>query len=109
MYRGTTPVLPIRIIGEDLTDAKLFFSIQDNRKGQVTTLTTPDDFTVTYDSEKDMTVGSIPLTQEQTLSLSAGVCEAQIRFIFPDGAAGATVKRQLGIQDVILKGVITYE
>lgn len=109
MYRGTTPTLPVQIRGVDLTDAKLFLSIRDGRKGQTTTLTTPDDFTVSYDSEKEMTVGEIALTQEQTLALSAGACEAQIRFVFPDGQAGATVIRQLGIQDVILKGVISYD
>lgn len=109
MYRGTTPTLPIRILGVDLTNAKLFFSIRDGRKGQITTLTTPDDFTVTYDSENERTVGDVTLTQEQTLALSAGACEAQVRFVFPDGSAGATVIRQLGIQDVIMKDVIVYD
>lgn len=109
MYRGTTPTLPIRIPGYDLTEAKLFLTFQDGRASKTMTVTTPDDFTVSYDSEAKATVGEITLSQEQTLMLNAGSCTAQIRFVFPDGSAGATVKRSITVSDVILKDVISYE
>ena len=109
MYRGTTPTLPIRIPGHDLTQAKLFLTFQDGRDSKTMTITTPDDFTVTYDAENQATVGNVTLTQEQTLMLNAGSCTAQIRFVFPDGSAGATVKRTITVSDVILKGVIEYD
>ena len=109
MYQGTTPTLPIRIIGADLTEAKLFLTIEDSRRSQQMTLTTPDDFQVDYDSETGNTVGYVTLTQEQTLALNAGSCQAQIQWVFPDGNAGATVKRTITISDVILKDVIRYE
>ena len=53
MYRGTTPTLPIRIPGSDLTQARLFLTIQDGKdeKKQIT-LVSGEDFTVTYDSER---------------------------------------------------------
>lgn len=109
MYRGTTPTLPIRIIGADLTEAKLFLTIEDCKRSQQMTLTTPDDFEVTYNSETKNTEGEVTLTQEQTLALNAGSCQAQIRWVFPDGSAGTTVKRTLTVSDVILKDVIHYE
>lgn len=109
MYRGTTPTLPIRIHGIDLTQAKIFLSIWGEEKESIFTLTTPEDFTVDYDRENDETSGEITLTQEQTLALSAGSCQAQIRFVFPDGRAGATPPREIGVKDVFLKDVIAYD
>lgn len=109
MYRGTTPTLPIRIRKADLSLAKIFLSIRDAENNLAFTLTTPEDFTVDYDSEKDETSGEITLTQEQTLALGAGSCQAQIRFVFPDGRAGAVPPREIGVKDVFLKGVIKYD
>ena len=109
MYRGTTPTLPIRIPGSDLTQARLFLTIQDGKdeKKQIT-LVSGEDFTVTYDSEKEATVGDVTLTQEQTLMLSEGSCKSQIRFTFADGSTGCTQIRSLSVNDVLLKDVISY-
>ena len=109
MYRGTTPMLPIRIPGADLTQARLFLTIQDGKdeKKQIT-LVSGEDFTVTYDSEKEATVGDVTLTQEQTLMLSEGSCKSQIRFTFADGSTGCTQIRSLSVNDVLLKDVISY-
>ena len=49
------------------------------------------------------------LTQEQTMSLKAGSCRAQVRWVFPDGSAGATKTQAITIEDVILKDVIVYD
>ena len=109
MYRGTTPTLPIRIPGTNLTQARLFLTIQDGKdeKKQIT-LVSGEDFTVTYDSEKEATVGDVTLTQEQTLLLSEGSCKSQIRFTFADGSTGCTQIRSLSVNDVLLKDVISY-
>jgi len=109
MYRGSTPTLPIEIQGADLTRAKLFLTIKNREQGMQFTLTAPEDFTVTYDQEKDRTIGDVTLTQEQTLSLQAGNCVAQIRYIFPDGAADATLMAEISVKDVLKEGVICYE
>ena len=109
MYRGTTPTLPIRIPGSDLTQARLFLTIQDGKdERRQITLVSGEDFTVTYDSEKEATVGDVTLTQEQTLMLSEGSCKAQIRFTFADGSTGCTQIRSLSVNDVLLKDVISY-
>ena len=109
MYRGTTPTLPIRIAGVDLTQAKLFLTIQDGKvESKQITLETPTAFTVTYDSEKNVTEGDVTLTQEQTMMLNEGSCKAQIRFVFADGQAGTTQTRTLSVNDVLLKELISY-
>lgn len=109
MYRGTTPTLPIRIIGADIHLARVFLTIEDNRTGQQITLKAPDDFTVSWDGVNNATIGDVTLTQEQTMSLKAGSCRAQVRWVFPDGSAGATKTRAITIEDVILKDVIVYD
>lgn len=109
MIRGTTPTLPIRIIGADIHLAKVFLTMEDTRTGRQITLTAPGDFTVSWDAEAEATVGDVTLSQEQTLSMEAGSCIAQVRWVFPDGSAGATRRRQISVEDVIMKGVITYD
>ena len=110
MYRGTTPTLPIRIPGSDLTQARLFLTIQDGKDEQKQiTLRSGDDFNVTWDSEEKATVGDVTLTQEQTMMLSEGSCKAQIRFVFADGEAGTTQTRTLSVNDVLLKELISYD
>jgi len=109
MYRGTTPTLPLRIPGADLTQARLFLTIQDGKdeKKQIT-LVSGEDFEVFYDSEEKATVGDITLTQEQTMMLSEGTCKAQVRFTFADGSTGTTQIRTLSVNDVLLKELISY-
>lgn len=106
MYRGSTPTLPIRIIGKDLTEAKLFLTIQD-KSGKNTTITSDSErFTVEFDGQD--TVGEVELTQTETLAIEAGNAYSQIRFIFSNGKAGVTVKKPLCVNDVLLKDVISY-
>lgn len=103
MYQGTTPTIPITLKGADLTAARIFLTIQS---GTVQlTLESGTDFEVTYDGEN--TVGQITLTQEQTLQMSR-TFTVQARWVFPDGSAGASVKKTGDVNDVILKDVIAY-
>ena len=106
MYQGTTPTIPLTFKAVDLSSAKIFLTIEDDRKKKKMTFTSGDDFTVTFDGTN--TVGTIRLTQEQTLGLSPGNCTVQARFIFPDGSSGATGKASVFVNPVILKGVISY-
>ena len=106
MYRGTTPTIPIRVKGIDLTEAKLFLTFESPTKKQLT-LECPRDFTVELDGTD--TVGYVELTQEQTLMLSASNHFVQIRWVESDGTAGATKTQQVSVKDVLLKGVIHYD
>lgn len=107
MYQGTTPTITITFKDIDLTEAKIYLTIEDERQHKQMTFQTPDDFRVTLDGTD--TKGTIHLTQEQTLALSSGSCVVQARFIFQDGEAGATTKANLNINQVLLKGVIGYD
>ena len=49
------------------------------------------------------------LTQEETLSLSPGCAEAQIRYIDANGIAQATGKAPLQVMESLLKEVIVYD
>lgn len=106
MYQGTTPTIPITFRAIDLTEAKIYVTIEDEQKNRQLNFQTPDDFTVTYDGTD--TKGSIRLTQEQTLALSGGNCIVQARFVFQDGEAGATTKAKLKVSTVLLRDVIGY-
>ena len=106
MYQGTTPTIPLTFKGVDLSEAKIFLTFQDDRKKNVITFISGDDFTVAYDGTD--TKGEIELTQEQTLDMSEGNCIVQARFIFPDGRSGATEKAKVFVNSVIMKGVIDY-
>ena len=109
MYRGTTPTLPIRIPGTDLTQARLFLTIQDGKdERKQITLRSGEDFTVEWNDTANATDGQVKLTQEQTMMLTEGDCKCQIRFVFADGSAGATQIRSVGIADVLLKELISY-
>lgn len=107
MYQGTTPTIPIEIEGIDLTRAKIYLTIEEVKSKKQVTFVSGTDFTVEYDGRK--TVGSIHLTQEQTLAINPGNCTVQARFIFPDGEAGATEDSSVYVNPVLLKGVIRYE
>lgn len=109
MFRGSTPTLPIEIVGADLTGAKLFLTIKSRTDGSKFTLVSPGDFDVEYDSADNKTFGDVTLTQEQTLKLKAGLCDAQIRYVFPDGTADATLTACVTVHDILMKDVIAYE
>jgi len=106
MYRGTTPTIPIRIKGIDLTGAKLFLTFQ-NALGKKLTLECPGDFSVEMDGND--TVGQVTLTQEQTLQLSAKKHSVQVRWVDAHGTAGATKIQEICVKDILLDGVISYE
>lgn len=109
IYRGSTPVLPIEIDGVDLSNARLYLTIANRQRGGCFTVRAPEDFTVTYDSENEVSEADVPLTQEQTLAIAAGNCVGQIRYIFADGVADVTDPTEIQIGDILMGGVISYE
>ena len=107
MYQGTTPTIPLKFKGVDISSAKIFLTIQDEEKKKRITFTSGDDFTVQYDGTD--TVGKIRLTQEQTISINPGRCKVQARFIFPNGDAGVTEEATIDVNPILLRSVISYE
>ena len=110
MYQGTTPTLTFKVPGWDLTDKTVFVSIID-KNGKIITKTigSPD---ITYDDEtqgEEYSLLICQLTQRETLCLTDGHAECQIRFIDSNGLAYATKKAPVTIEDVIYKVVIAHE
>ena len=103
MYQGTTPALLLRVKGKDLTGCNVFASIKAGMR--VITKTGSD---LEMDTDDDDTLVLCHLTQEDTLPLSEGEADVQVRFINSDGVAEATSKAKITIESVIYKKVIEY-
>lgn len=107
MYRGSTPTFPFKICGKDLTGAKLFITIRDDKTGNLQTVTS-DEERLSFSFDGTDTVGEVTLTQEETLAINAGSARVQIRYIYPNGKAGVTQTEAISVKDVLLKEVISY-
>ena len=107
MYKGTTPTIPIVFEGVNLVEAKVFLSLFDEQKKKLYNFESGEDFLVTASGGDSVT--QLSLTQEQTLEFGNGLCSIQGRWVFPNGAAGATQRASIQIQDVLMKGVISYD
>lgn len=107
MTRGTTPTIEVTLEKVDVTEARIFLTLQDDNGKQMTFDSATDDFTVTF--EDPDTVIELSLSQEQTFSLAPGRHSSQIRFIFPDGQTGATLIYPVNVDNVLLNQVISYE
>lgn len=105
MYQGTTPYVSLKVLGEDLTGKTAYATI---RQGNRLITVTGNRLTVDYDAEKQWTRVVFRLTQEETLSLSAGIAEVQIRYIDANGIAQATGKAKVDVEESLLKEVIEY-
>lgn len=104
MYQGTTPTYILEIDGYDLTDKRVFVTLQAKLK-KITKK--DDDLTVVY--ENDTTSIAFRLSQEETLGFDVGSALVQVRFIDENGIALATKKAPLVVNDVLLHKVITYD
>ena len=106
MYRGTTPTIPIRVKGVDLTGVHAFLTFENPHNKKQLTLESPRDFTFYLSGE--YSVAEVTFTQEQTLSLCASVHDVQIRWINESGEASATKKQKINVDNILLEGVINY-
>lgn len=105
MYQGTTPAVVYEIKDYDLSSATVFVSFK--RGNDVLTKTAPD-VAVSYDSGEQVSTIVCSLSQEETLAIKAGGIITQIRFVYENGQAYATNKKELEMLDVIYKEVIQY-
>ena len=104
MYQGTTPTYLLKIDGYDLTDKRVFVTIQGKFK-RVTK--TDDDLTITY--EENVSAIAFGLTQEETLGFEPGAVKMQVRFIDANGIALATEVSEIEVKPVLFRKVIAYE
>lgn len=103
MIRGTTPDYLLTIEGYDLTNKTVFVTI---RQGSTIITKSGDQLTISVDGEK--TTIAVTLTQLDTLRLSVGKAEVQVRFIDSNGVARATDRAELTVDKVLLERVIAY-
>ena len=111
MYQGTTPTLPCRVPGRDLTETTVFVTIKDYKRCNEITKS-GSELIVTYNDEvegEEYSLVLCPLTQNETLQLSQGEAVCQIRFIDSQGQAYATKKATINVSDVLYKEVIKHE
>lgn len=101
MIRGTTPTLEIRITGIEVAKLKSIYTTLSQHQKQVTKTT------------EDMTIDEItntlyvPLSQEDTLTLSRGYVYVQMRAVTKDGQAVASEIVMKTMEEILKEGVIT--
>lgn len=100
--RGTTPDY-ILTVNADLTGKTVYVTIAQY-PGCKLTLTNGDLLIVPGEES----VINISLTQEQTLGLSVGSAEIQVKFIADDGTTQATDIQTITIDRALLDRVVEY-
>lgn len=107
MYQGTTPTMQFVIPGKNLTDKRVYFTLEDKSRQKIVTWKSGDEgFIVEYNSPN--TTLLLQLTQEQTFDLPLGTIYAQARWIGADGQAWATEQCSFTVKSVLLNEVISY-
>lgn len=104
MRRGTTPDYILSIPGYDLSECKVYVTVQ-----QYTVQTTLTGDRLTIEVHDDITDIMFRLTQAETLKYKSGVAEVQVRFIDSEGEAMATDIGKIVIMPVLLEDVIAYD
>ena len=106
MYQGSTPSIPIRFEGVNLTEAKVYITVYDEMKKKQYDFESGKDFIVSIAGDDSVT--DLSMSQEQTLALGTGLCSIQGRWVFSDGVAGTTQRASIQVQPAIKKEVISY-
>ena len=99
MKRGTTPINKFKT-SIDLTGATVFVTYAQGNK--VVLEKTGDDLTISSESVE------VLLAQKDTLAFSAERVKMQIRYVFPDGTAGASNIMSAEVGAILKDGEITY-
>ena len=105
MRRGTTPDYLLTVAGFDLTACAVFVTLAQYSKN--ITLT-GERLLIAYDDKAAMSSIVFNLTQDETLSLSSGNVEIQVRFIDGDGTAQATEIKSIPVLPILFEEVIAY-
>lgn len=102
--RGTTPSLEFEVMDADLTGWSVYLTMRTAGMDEPLTKVTGQ-LVIEYDAQAGTTTVTAPLSQEDTLALSVGTCESQIRAI-KDGDAIATDVVQFSVSRILLEGEI---
>ena len=103
VVRGTTPGFVLEIEGYDLSGCSVIVTIE--RSTQEINLT-GNRLSISYSDETSSI--AFRLTQEETLKLTKGVADIQVKFIDSNGIALATEKAQFEVCPALYEEVITY-
>lgn len=107
MVQGTTPLIELNI-NQDITDCTVYVSLKDVTTETVTTYKNGDDEFVSMSEYGGVTTIMLRLTQAETLALSVGQIDIQVRFINSDGEAGITNVRRVSNLESLYTEVIEY-
>lgn len=104
MYRGTTPTICLTVMTSlDLSKIKTVWVTFQNLVYERTY--TGEEVKINPETKKVY----VEMSQEETLSLSSGKLDVQIRFLMDDGRAYATEVATTTVEDVLRDGVIDYD
>lgn len=101
MIRGTTPTLEIKITGIEVAELERIYITLSQYQKQVTKST--EDITI----DEITNTLYVPLTQEDTLTLSRGYVYVQMRAVTKDGLAVASGTVMKTMEEILKEGVIT--
>ena len=103
MIQYTTPALPLKVRGVDLTPYEVYVTIEQSRREIELR-----DVEVTYDAVEDATTILVSLTQEQTGSLRKGKAKVQVNWIGAGDHRDATTQKEVCVLDNLMKRVVPY-
>lgn len=101
MHRGTTPTLEIKITGIEVAELESIYVTLSQYQKQVTKQT--EDIT----ADEISNTLYVPLSQEDTLTLSRGYVYVQMRAVTKDGLAVASEIVMKTMEEILKEGVIT--
>ena len=109
MIRGSTPEFMATLTGYDLTDKRIYLTIEQH--GQERFTLTNEDVEITVDTSGETPVSTIALelTQEQTLALEEGLAHMQMRIIERGGHVDPTEIATLYVGRTLNERVISYD
>lgn len=100
MTRGTTPTLEIKLTGIEVAELESVYVTLRQYKTEVTKST--EDITI---DEISNTL-YVPLSQEDTLTLTRGYVYVQMRAVTKDGLAVASGIKMVPVEEILKGGVI---
>ena len=103
--RGTTPPLTFTVSGYDLTGWDVYLTFKPHGADEITK--TGGQLVVEYDLDSDTSTVSVTLTQTDTLAMTVGLCEVNLRAARDNGAeAIATDVASVNVGRILHDGVI---